>query len=65
MGALISMCSYSSKENTSARTTGSSTWYPQPGQHISIRTFRELNQVQMSRRIWRKTVIQSNGEISK
>nr|QSX72107.1 AC4 protein [Pepper yellow leaf curl Indonesia virus]BAU21330.1 AC4 protein [Pepper yellow leaf curl Indonesia virus]BAU21336.1 AC4 protein [Pepper yellow leaf curl Indonesia virus] len=62
MGALISMCSYNSKGNTSARTTDSSTWYPQPGQHISIRTFRELNQVPMSRRTWTKTVIPPNGE---
>uniref|UniRef100_Q5CCY5 Putative C4 protein n=1 Tax=Pepper yellow leaf curl Indonesia virus-[Tomato3] TaxID=398059 RepID=Q5CCY5_9GEMI len=62
MGALISMYSYNSKGNTSAPTTDSSTWYPQPGQHISIRTFRELNQVPMSRRTWTKTVTQSNGE---
>nr|AEY75693.1 replication-associated protein [Cotton leaf curl Burewala virus] len=48
MGALISMCSSSSRANSSARITDSSTWYPQPGQHISIRTFRELNQAQMS-----------------
>ncbi|ADD62432.1 Rep protein [Cotton leaf curl Kokhran virus] len=47
-GALISMCSSSSRANSSARITDSSTWYPQPGQHISIRTFRELNQAQMS-----------------
>ncbi|ABG26040.1 AC4 protein [Sida yellow vein Vietnam virus] len=43
MGALISTCLSSSRENTSARITDSSTWYPQPGQHISIRTYRELN----------------------
>nr|AJG06152.1 C4 [Tomato yellow leaf curl virus]AJG06158.1 C4 [Tomato yellow leaf curl virus] len=55
MGSLISMCLSSSRENTSARTNGSSIWYPQPGQHISIQTFRQLRAQQMSRPTWRKT----------
>ncbi|ABS32018.1 AC4 protein [Begomovirus allamandae] len=48
MGALISTCSCSSKANSTARIRDSSTWYPQPGQHISIQTFRELNPAPMS-----------------
>nr|AYW01572.1 AC4 protein [Tomato leaf curl New Delhi virus]AYW01585.1 AC4 protein [Tomato leaf curl New Delhi virus] len=43
MGALISTFLSNSKGNSSAQIKDSSTWYPQPGQHISIRTFRELN----------------------
>uniref|UniRef100_S4UBK2 C4 protein n=1 Tax=Tomato leaf curl Laos virus-[EastTimor:Oecusse:2000] TaxID=1313357 RepID=S4UBK2_9GEMI len=62
MGALICTCLSSSKENTTARITDSSTWNPQQGQHISIRTFRELNQAQMSSPIWRRTETPSNGE---
>uniref|UniRef100_Q8B5S8 AC4 protein n=1 Tax=Tomato leaf curl New Delhi virus - [PkT1/8] TaxID=270143 RepID=Q8B5S8_9GEMI len=44
MGLRISMFSSNSKGNSSAKITDSSTWFPQAGQHISIRTFRELNQ---------------------
>nr|URM59579.1 C4 protein [Tomato yellow leaf curl virus] len=55
MGNLISTCSSSSKENSNAKTTDPSTWFPQPGQHISIRTFRELRAVPMSRPTWKKT----------
>nr|UUV61228.1 C4 [Tomato mottle leaf curl virus] len=55
MGNLISTCSSSSKGNSSARTKDSSTSYPQPDQHISIRTFRELKALQTSRPTWRKT----------
>ncbi|CBY88996.1 AC4 protein [Hollyhock leaf curl virus] len=43
MGNLIFTCSSSSRANTNAKITDSSTSYPQPGQHISIQTFRELN----------------------
>nr|AQY77576.1 C4 protein [Squash leaf curl virus] len=43
MGLRISTFLSSSKESSNARITDSSTWYPQVGQHISIRTFRELN----------------------
>nr|UYS88263.1 C4 protein [Pedilanthus leaf curl virus] len=62
MGNLIFTCSSSSKENTSAKITDSSTWSPQPGQHISIRTFRELNQAPTSSPIWRRTETPSTGE---
>ncbi|AAR89440.1 C4 protein [Tomato yellow leaf curl Mali virus] len=48
MGNLICMPLFSSKENTSAQITDSSTWYPQVDQHISIQTFRELNHHLMS-----------------
>nr|AGO63997.1 AC4 protein [Ageratum yellow vein virus] len=65
MGALISTCLSSSRENTSARITDSSTWYPQPGQHISIRTFRELNPAPTSSPISTRTETPSSGENSR
>ncbi|AVI01398.1 AC4 [Squash leaf curl China virus] len=43
MGLRISTFLSSSKESSNAKITDSSTWFPQVGQHISIRTFRELN----------------------
>nr|QEF51010.1 AC4 [Tomato leaf curl New Delhi virus] len=49
MGLRISMSSSNSKVNSSAKITDSSTWFPQVGQHISIRTFRELNQRRTSK----------------
>nr|WGL08411.1 AC4 protein [Tomato leaf curl New Delhi virus]WGL08421.1 AC4 protein [Tomato leaf curl New Delhi virus]WGL08431.1 AC4 protein [Tomato leaf curl New Delhi virus] len=49
MGLRISMFLSNLKGNTSAKITDSSTWFPQVGQHISIRTFRELNQRRTSR----------------
>nr|AAA92822.1 AC4 [Tomato leaf curl New Delhi virus - Mild]ABC88382.1 AC4 protein [Tomato leaf curl virus]ABU40641.1 AC4 protein [Tomato leaf curl New Delhi virus]ADT70806.1 pathogenicity determinant [Tomato leaf curl New Delhi virus-JLX10]AEA76825.1 AC4 protein [Tomato leaf curl New Delhi virus-India [India/New Delhi/Chilli/2009]]AGK29965.1 C4 protein [Tomato leaf curl New Delhi virus-India] len=55
MGLRISMFSSNSKGNSSAKITDSSTWFPQVGQHISIRTFRELNQRQMSKHTSTKT----------
>nr|AFC37717.1 AC4 protein [Tomato leaf curl Palampur virus] len=55
MGLRISMFLSNLKENSSAKITDSSTWLPQVGQHISIRTFRELNQRQMSRHTSTKT----------
>ncbi|ACA61117.1 C4 protein [Tomato leaf curl Mindanao virus] len=61
MGALISTCSYSSKGNTDAQIHDSSTLYPLPGQHISIRTFRELNQAPTSSPISTRTETLSNG----
>ncbi|ABI63456.1 AC4 [Ageratum yellow vein virus-[Taiwan:Taoyuan3:2000]] len=61
MGALISTCLSSSKGNTSARITDSSTLYPLPGQHISIRTFRELNPAPTSSPISTRTETPSNG----
>nr|AFB83497.1 C4 protein [Cotton leaf curl Burewala virus] len=62
MGTSISMDSFSSRANSAAQITNSSTWYPQPGQHISIRTFRELNQAQMSRPTSTRTGTLWSGE---
>ncbi|AEI91433.1 AC4 protein [West African Asystasia virus 1] len=59
MGSLISMCSYSSKGNTSAQIRDSSTWNPQPGQHLTIQTFRELRARQMSNHTSRREAISS------
>nr|QIQ31340.1 protein C4 [Tomato leaf curl virus] len=61
MGSLISTCLFSSKENSTAKITDSSTWYPQPGQHISIRTFRELNQAPTSSPTSTRMETHSNG----
>ncbi|ABI63408.1 AC4 [Tomato leaf curl Taiwan virus - [Taiwan:Hsinchu:C1:2005]] len=55
MGLLTCTFSSNSKENSNVKITDSSTSHPQPGQHISIRTFRELRAQQMSKPIWRKT----------
>nr|AEA76807.1 AC4 protein [Tomato leaf curl Joydebpur virus-India [India/Kolkata/Chilli/2007]] len=55
MGNLIYTCSSNSRENSNAKITDSSTSFPHPGQHISIRTFRELRALQMSRPMWKKT----------
>nr|WOR75547.1 AC4 protein [Tomato leaf curl New Delhi virus]WOR75552.1 AC4 protein [Tomato leaf curl New Delhi virus] len=55
MGLRISMFSSNSKANSSARITDSSTWFPQVGRHISIRTFRELNRHRTSRHTSTKT----------
>nr|AXY61883.1 C4 protein [Tomato yellow leaf curl virus - Il]AXY61938.1 C4 protein [Tomato yellow leaf curl virus-IL]QPL11316.1 AC4 protein [Tomato yellow leaf curl virus]AXY61889.1 C4 protein [Tomato yellow leaf curl virus - Il]AXY61901.1 C4 protein [Tomato yellow leaf curl virus - Il] len=65
MGNHISMCLSNSKANTNVRTKGSSTWYPQTDQHISIRTFRQLRAQQMSRPTWRKTETSLILEFSK
>nr|AGH27856.1 AC4 protein [Tomato yellow leaf curl virus] len=65
MGNHISMCLSNSKANTNVRTIGSSTWYPQTGQHISIRTFSQLRAQQMSRPTWRKTETSLILEFSK
>nr|AFA43809.1 AC4 protein [Papaya leaf curl virus] len=62
MGALISTCLSNSRGNSDARINDSSIWYPQQGQHISIRTFRELNRAPTSSPIWTKTETPSNGE---
>ncbi|APB54213.1 AC4 [Synedrella yellow vein clearing virus] len=65
MGLLTCMFSSNSKENTSAKTTDSSTSHPQAGQHISIRTFRELKVRQTSKPIWKKTETSLIMEFSK
>ncbi|CAJ90740.1 C4 protein [Sida yellow vein Madurai virus] len=62
MGNLICTCLSSSRGNTSARISDSSTWSPQTDQHISIRTFRELNQAQTSSPTSTRTETPSNGE---
>nr|QHB15153.1 AC4 [Sida golden mosaic Honduras virus] len=59
------MCSSSSKGSTSARIIDSSIWCPQPGQYISIRTFRELNPAPTSSPTSIRTETQLNGESSK
>nr|UPX71991.1 C4 protein [Pepper yellow vein Mali virus] len=65
MGNLTSMCLCSSRGNTSARITDFSTWYPQPGQHISIQTFRELNQAPTSNPTLTRTETPLNGGYSR
>ncbi|ADO40591.1 AC4 protein [Bhendi yellow vein India virus [India:Guntur OY60:2005]] len=65
MGILTCMFSSSSKESSSAGTIDSSTSPPQLGQHISIRTFRELRAQAMSKPTWRKTEISLILEFSK
>nr|UUF95060.1 AC4 [Chilli leaf curl virus] len=65
MGNLISTSSYNSKVNSNAKTTDSSTSFPQQGQHISIRTFRELKALQMSKPMWRKTETSLTLEFSR
>nr|ALK03522.1 AC4 [Macroptilium mosaic Puerto Rico virus] len=61
MGSRISTCLFSSKENSSAQIKDYSTWYPQHGQHISIQTYRELNQVQMLKHTSTKMESPLNG----
>ncbi|ACM45550.1 AC4 [Bhendi yellow vein Bhubhaneswar virus] len=61
MGLLTCMFSSNSKENTSAKTTDSSTSHPQTGQHISIRTFRELKPAPTSSPTSTRTGTFSNG----
>ncbi|AEG89716.1 C4 protein [East African cassava mosaic virus-Kenya] len=49
MGCLISMFSSNSKASSNVPTRNSSISFPPPAQHISIRTFRELNHRPMSK----------------
>ncbi|AAR89452.1 C4 protein [Tomato leaf curl Mali virus] len=65
MGNIISTCLSNSRVNTTAQINDSSTWYPQPGQHISIRMYRELNPAPTSSPISIRTETLSNGENSK
>nr|ALB26364.1 AC4 protein [Hollyhock yellow vein mosaic virus] len=62
MGNLICTCSSSSRGNTSAKISDSSTWSPQAGQYISIQTFRELNPAPTSSPTSTRTETPSNGE---
>nr|WCC58570.1 AC4 [Squash leaf curl Philippines virus] len=65
MGLRISTFLSSSRGNTSAKIIDSSTWCPQVGQHISIRTFRELNQAPTSSPISIRMETHLNGENSR
>nr|BDQ69148.1 C4 protein [West African Asystasia virus 2] len=65
MGNLISTCLCNSRANSSAKINDSSIWYPQPDQHISIRTFRELNQAPTSSPTSRRMETHSNGARSR
>ncbi|ABS83380.1 AC4 protein [Macroptilium golden mosaic virus-[Jamaica1:SpanishTown]] len=65
MGSLISTSSSSSRGNSTARITDCSIWCPQAGQHISIRTYRELNPAPTSSPTSRRTGTPSNGECSR
>nr|QJU70108.1 AC4 [Cleome leaf crumple virus] len=65
MGSLISTYFSSSRGSSNARIKDSSTWYPRPGQHISIRTFRELSRAPTSSPTSTKTGILWNGEHSR
>nr|AEG89890.1 C4 protein [East African cassava mosaic virus-Kenya] len=49
MGCLISMFSSNSKASSNVPTRDFSISFPHPDQHISIRTFRELNHRPMSK----------------
>nr|ARQ32448.1 C4 protein [Squash leaf curl Philippines virus] len=66
MGALISTFLSSSRGSSCAQITDSSTWCPQSRfQHISIRTFRELNPAPMSSPISTRVETPLNGENSR
>nr|QNG62379.1 AC4 [Sida micrantha mosaic virus] len=65
MGSLISTCFFNSRATTAARINDSSTWSPQQGQHISIRTFRELSRRPTSSPMSTRTEILSSGGNSK
>nr|CCH15226.1 C4 protein [Cotton leaf curl Gezira virus] len=65
MGNLIYTCSSSSKANSTAKIRDSSTWYPQIDQHISIQTFRELNQAPTSSPTSKRMETHWNGENSR
>ncbi|ACN43236.1 C4 [Tomato leaf curl Nigeria virus] len=65
MASLIFTCFCSSKANTTAKIRDSSTWCPQPGQHISIQTYRELNPAPTSSPTSTRMEIHSNGESSR
>nr|CAM91903.1 C4 protein [Tomato leaf curl Comoros virus] len=62
MGNLICMPSFNSRANTIVPINDSSTFLPQTGQHISIRTFRELNPAPTSSPTSTRTETPSNGE---
>nr|ALF37821.1 cell cycle regulator [Beet curly top virus] len=61
MGNLISTSCFNSKEKFRSQISDYSTWYPQPGQHISIQTFREVNPAPTSSPTSTRTETQLNG----
>ncbi|CAD89705.1 AC4 [Sida micrantha mosaic virus] len=61
MGNLTSTACCNWKERSKSQITDCSTWYPQIGQHVSIRTFRELNPAPTSSPTSTRTEIQLNG----
>nr|AQT01525.1 AC4 protein [Tomato yellow spot virus] len=61
MGNLTSTSCCNWKERSRSRIIDCSTWFPQQGQHISIRTFRELNPAPTSSPTSTRTEIQLNG----
>nr|QFG39774.1 AC4 protein [Tomato yellow spot virus] len=65
MGNLTSTFCCNWKERSKSQITDCSTWFPQQGQHISIRTFRELNPAPTSSPTSTKTEIQWNGVSSR
>ncbi|AWD77154.1 AC4 [Sida yellow golden mosaic virus] len=65
MGSHISTCLSSSKGSLTAQIADCSTWSPQVGQHISIRTYRELNPAPTSSPMSRRMETQSNGGSSR
>ncbi|CAI26280.1 putative AC4 protein [Tomato leaf curl Mayotte virus] len=62
MGNLTSTCLSSSKGKSASQIADCSTWCPQPGQYISIRTFRELNPAPTSSPTSTRTETPSSGE---
>nr|APO15560.1 AC4 protein [Tomato severe rugose virus] len=65
MGSFISTCFFNLRATNAAKINDSSTWFPQQGQHISIRTFRELSHRQTSNPTWTRTEILLSGGNSK
>ncbi|WAB58489.1 AC4 protein [Cajanus scarabaeoides yellow mosaic virus] len=65
MEFLTSMLCCSSRESSKPETNASSTWYPKPGQHITIQTFRRLRAPPMLNNTWRKTESSLIMELSK
>nr|QWB14654.1 AC4 protein [Tomato yellow spot virus]QWB14729.1 AC4 protein [Tomato yellow spot virus]QWB14734.1 AC4 protein [Tomato yellow spot virus]QWB14739.1 AC4 protein [Tomato yellow spot virus] len=61
MGNLTSMFCCNWKGKSKSQIKDSSTWYPKQGQHISIRTFRELSHRPTSSPTSTRTEIRWNG----
>ncbi|AJE29612.1 C4 [Oxalis yellow vein virus] len=61
MGNLTSTSCCNWRERSRSQITDCSTWFPHHGQHISIRTFRELNRAPTSSPTSTRTETPSNG----